>query len=67
MAFPDTKAQLVKDAAQVLHNLQGTAGEAGARVHQVILNINPDGQESLVQYTWDVQAERYDIATLSDG
>lgn len=66
MAFSDDKTQLVKDIAGVLHNLQSQAAQAAVRVQQVVVILDPGPDTSMVQYTWNPQVGKWDIATLAD-
>lgn len=67
MAFNEDKAQLVGGGiVAALHNLQTTAGNANVRVQQVVVILDPGTDVEMVQYTWDSEVEKWNIATLGD-
>lgn len=64
MAFPDDQADLLKTAITALHSWQATAGNVDVVLQSVTMNFPaPDGVVHEVRFTWDAQAERFDISS----
>lgn len=64
MPFSEDKTQLISGITTALHGLQDTAEGANVRVAQVVIVLDPGPDTEMVRYTWDVQAQKFDIATL---
>lgn len=65
MALRDDQVNLLQTAVTTLHSWQTAAVGAGVLIQQVTLEFPPEEQTSLVQFTWDADEQKFNIATLN--
>lgn len=63
MAFADDQLALLTTARDALHGWQATAQGVDVTLQQVVMLLPTDNGERRVTFTWNDQAERFDISS----
>lgn len=63
MTFADDQLALLTTARDALRGWQDIAQDVGIVLQQIVMLMPTDGEERRVTFTWDSQADRFDISS----